>query len=76
MGGFEGGSSTLMYMLFELAQHPNVQNKVREEISSTLKSHGDELTYELMKSMPYLNMVIDGKKFLFTINNYFKHTKN
>ncbi|XP_065214714.1 probable cytochrome P450 6a13 [Planococcus citri] len=59
VGGFEGGASTIMYMLFELAQHPEIQDKVRQEILSTLESNEGELTYEMMKSMTYLNMVID-----------------
>lgn len=64
IGGFESSASTLMYMLFELAQHPDVQNKVRQEILTTLESNGGEMTYEMMTSLTYLNMVIDGRKFI------------
>ena len=61
LAGFEGASTTLMFLLFELAHHPHIQSKLRKEIISTIESNGGEFTYEMMKSMPYLDMVIAGK---------------
>ncbi|XP_065214745.1 probable cytochrome P450 6a21 [Planococcus citri] len=59
VGGFEGASNTLMFTLFALAENPHIQSKLREEILSALESNGGELTYEMMKNIPYLEMVID-----------------
>ncbi|XP_065215041.1 cytochrome P450 6k1-like [Planococcus citri] len=58
IGGFEGASTTLMLLLFEMAQNPEIQTKLRQEIISTLESNGGELTYDVMKKMPYLEMVM------------------
>ncbi|XP_065214692.1 probable cytochrome P450 6a20 isoform X2 [Planococcus citri] len=58
IGGFEGASNALMFLLFELTQHPDIQNKLREEILSTLESNNGEMTYEMMRKLPYLEMVI------------------
>ncbi|XP_065214810.1 probable cytochrome P450 6a13 isoform X1 [Planococcus citri] len=58
IGGFEGASTTLMLLLFEMAHNPDIQTKLRQEIISTLESNGGELTYEMMKKMPYLDMVL------------------
>lgn len=66
VGGFEGASDAIMLMLFELAQHPHIQNKLREEILSTMENHKNKLNYEMMKKMPYLEMVIAGDE---SINN-------
>ncbi|XP_065214850.1 probable cytochrome P450 6a13 isoform X2 [Planococcus citri] len=59
LGGFEGGSSTIMLTLFALAENPHIQSKLREEILSALEINGGELSYQTMKKIPYLEMVID-----------------
>lgn len=56
--GFETSSSNLTYGLFELAKTPHVQEKLRAEIKSVLEKHNDELTYESMFEMTYLDQVI------------------
>ncbi|XP_065216834.1 uncharacterized protein LOC135843031 [Planococcus citri] len=58
VGGFDNGSSALAFMLFELAQHPEMQDKVRDEIWSILDTNDGEFTYDMMKKMPYLEMII------------------
>ncbi|XP_065206696.1 uncharacterized protein LOC135836046 [Planococcus citri] len=58
IGGFDGASTTLMLLLFEMAQNPDIQTKLRQEIISTIESNGGELTYDMMKKMPYLEMVL------------------
>lgn len=56
--GFETSSSTMNFCIFELAQHPEIQDKLRTEIDYYLKKDNDELTYEAVMSMPYLDMVV------------------
>uniref|UniRef100_A0A1Y1KCH3 Cytochrome P450 n=1 Tax=Photinus pyralis TaxID=7054 RepID=A0A1Y1KCH3_PHOPY len=58
VAGFETSSSTLSFCLFELAQHQDMQEKVREEIESVLGTH-NELTYEAIKELKYMRQVID-----------------
>lgn len=61
VGGFETSSSTGTFVLFNLVRHPEVQEKLREEIKEVLKRHRNEINYEAMKEMKYLQMVIDGE---------------
>ncbi|XP_065080037.1 probable cytochrome P450 6a14 [Ochlerotatus camptorhynchus] len=57
VAGFETSSTTMVNCLFELAMNPDIQEKLRSEIS---KACGDgPLTYESVSSVEYLNMVID-----------------
>lgn len=58
--GFEPSSSTLSFLMFELAQNTDIQNKVREEINTVLENNNSQLTYETMKLMTYTDMVING----------------
>uniref|UniRef100_A0AAT9UTI8 Cytochrome P450 6PZ28 short isoform n=1 Tax=Maconellicoccus hirsutus TaxID=177089 RepID=A0AAT9UTI8_MACHI len=60
IAGFETSSSTLNFMLMELAQNHHIQNKLRDEIITVLENNNNELTYEAMKQMKYMDMVIDG----------------
>lgn len=57
---FETSSTTLTFALYELALNPDVQETLRNDIQTVLSRHGNELTYEAMLDMKYLQMVIDG----------------
>lgn len=58
--GFETSPTLITFALYELAQHPDIQDKVRREIVNVLKKHGDQITYESMNDLNYLNQVLDG----------------
>lgn len=58
-GGFETSASTMAYCLYELAQNPDIQDKLRKEICDVMEENGNELTYDCMSEMKYLNMVMD-----------------
>lgn len=57
-GGFETSSTTLSFALYELALAPDVQTKLREEINDAISSNGGEITYDMVMTLPYLDMVI------------------
>lgn len=56
--GFETSSTTMSFALYELAQHEDIQQRVRDEVVDTLEKHKGEFTYDCMKEMVYLNQVI------------------
>lgn len=50
----------MSFALYELALNIDVQDKLRIEILANLEKHDNEITYESMLEMKYLQMVIDG----------------
>uniref|UniRef100_A0AAT9UU66 Cytochrome P450 6AED1 n=1 Tax=Maconellicoccus hirsutus TaxID=177089 RepID=A0AAT9UU66_MACHI len=56
--GFETSSSSLGYVMLELALNKNVQNTARNEIIKVLSENGGEITYDSLKDMTYADMVI------------------
>nr|CAD7424637.1 unnamed protein product [Timema monikensis] len=50
--------SILNFCLHELAMNPDVQDNLREDVDSSLRQHGGELTYEAVNSMKYMDQVI------------------
>lgn len=60
LGGFDSSSTVVTFALYELAQHQNLQVKVRKEIDDVLTKH-DGLSYDVLNEMTYLHKVINGK---------------
>ncbi|GAB0100090.1 hypothetical protein DMENIID0001_160740 [Sergentomyia squamirostris] len=59
LAGFETSSTTMRFCLLELAHHPEIQYRVREEIKSVLSNHDNKITYESLSEMKYLEQVIN-----------------
>ncbi|XP_076760333.1 cytochrome P450 6j1-like [Xylocopa sonorina] len=57
--GYETSSITLSFIGYQLATHPDVQEKLRSEVKSTVEKHGNELTFEALKEMTYMDNVIN-----------------
>ena len=62
--GFETSGSTMSYALYELALHPEIQNRLRAEIMQVLNKHNGQLTYDGVQEMAYLDMVVSGGLFV------------
>nr|XP_023014564.1 cytochrome P450 9e2-like [Leptinotarsa decemlineata] len=62
--GFDTVSSLMCFMSHELAVHPDIQTKLRDEIEETLAECGGEVTYEAILKMKYMDMVISGEKLI------------
>ncbi|KAK7602693.1 hypothetical protein V9T40_006667 [Parthenolecanium corni] len=58
VAGVETTAAAISFCLYELALNPDVQNKLRQEVRTVLKANGGELTYETLKQLKYLDMVI------------------
>lgn len=64
---FETSSSTLSFSLYELSKNIECQNKLRREINEVLARHNNQISYEALMDMKYLEWVIDGElKFRYT----------
>lgn len=61
IAGFETSSSTMTFTMLELAQHQDIQDKLRKEILEVLAKHDGKITYDGIMEMPYLDKVICGK---------------
>ncbi|XP_017487087.1 PREDICTED: cytochrome P450 6g1-like [Rhagoletis zephyria] len=57
--GFETSSSTMAFALYELAKHPDLQERLRNEIRDALLIDHGKLSYETITNLPYLGMVVD-----------------
>ncbi|VVC90586.1 unnamed protein product [Leptidea sinapis] len=57
--GYETSATTGQFAAYELARHPDIQARARDEILTVLQKHGGECTYEAQNEMTYLNMVLD-----------------
>ncbi|KAB0797624.1 hypothetical protein PPYR_08617 [Photinus pyralis] len=55
--GFETVSATMSFTLYELCLNHEIQNKLREEIQSTMMQY-ETMSYEAIQSMKYLHMVV------------------
>lgn len=59
VAGFEPASTTIQFVLFELARNLSVQKKLQEEIDVAIEKAGG-ITYDAIQSMEYLDQVISG----------------
>ena len=57
--GFESSSTTISFGLFELAHCQDTQDKLRREILEFEKKNDGKISYENVKDMKYLNMVVN-----------------
>ena len=57
LAGHETTSGTLTATLYFLSRHPDIQDKVREEIEQIF--HGDEPNYDSIKLLQYVNLVMN-----------------
>lgn len=58
LAGFETSATTMAFALYELSLQPAIQQRLRTEISTVLGKHDQELTYETVQEMSYLEKVI------------------
>ncbi|MGL5405352.1 MAG: cytochrome P450 [Propionibacteriaceae bacterium] len=60
VAGFETSSSTLSFCLYELTKNAEIQRKVQEELDKVFKrSSVDEITYEMLSDLKYLECCVD-----------------
>lgn len=58
IAGFDTSASTLTYCLYELIRNKELKEKVQREIDETLERHNNEITYDAINEMKYLELCI------------------
>ncbi|XP_028611834.1 cytochrome P450 3A11 [Grammomys surdaster] len=66
--GYETTSSTLSFVLYSLATHPDIQKKLQEEIDRALPNKATP-TYDIVMEMEYLDMVLNETLRVYPIAN-------
>jgi cytochrome P450 family 6 len=61
LAGFETSATTMSFALYELSLQPDMQQKLRTEITTVLEKYDQQVTYEALQEMPYLEKVIFGE---------------
>ncbi|XP_046945330.1 cytochrome P450 3A12 isoform X1 [Lynx rufus] len=64
--GYETTSTSLSFLVYELATHPDVQQKLQEEIDATFPNKAPP-TYDALVQMEYLDMVLNEALRLYPI---------
>jgi len=59
IGGFETSSTLMTFTLYELALNPDIQERLREEITTGIEENDGKLTYDMLFGFKYLDMVIN-----------------
>lgn len=62
IAGFETTSSSMQFLLYELAKNKNIQSKLRNEIKNALAKHGGIISYDAVCEVEYLGQIIDGNQ--------------
>jgi cytochrome P450 family 6 len=57
LAGFETSSTTISNALYELALNQKIQDNLREEINENYAKHGENLIYDNIKKMHYLDKI-------------------
>ena len=68
LAGFESVSVLMCFMCHELALHPDIQERLQNEVDETRKECGGKLTYEALMKMKYMDMVMSGTTICFLSN--------
>lgn len=60
IAGFDTISTAMCHMSYELAQNEDIQQRLLDEIDTTLEECNGKLSYEIVLNMKYLDMVLSG----------------
>ncbi|XP_006997398.3 cytochrome P450 3A25 [Peromyscus maniculatus bairdii] len=66
--GYDATSTSICFMMYELATHPDVQKKLQDEIDRTLPNKSP-VTYDALMDMEYLDMMVNETLRLYPIAN-------
>ncbi|KAL7043618.1 hypothetical protein ACKWTF_001596 [Chironomus riparius] len=58
IAGAESSSSTIAYMLYELARNQELMKRAKTDVQDTLAKHNGEITYESIKDMQFIDLCV------------------
>lgn len=73
LAGFDTTQSLLLFCAYALAIHPEIQDKLRQEVDTVLEENDGDFTYDSIHRMAYLDMVINGENIdenLVSVSNF------
>ena len=57
IAGVDTTSNALSRVLHLLSEHPDVQTKLRSEVQQAQEQHGEEIPFDELMALPYLDAV-------------------
>ena len=60
LAGFETTSTSLGFAILEIALDDKIQNRIRQEIITTLEKYENDINYDFIAELQYLEMVLLG----------------
>ena len=69
LAGFDVTETLLMFACYELSLHPEIQERLYQEIKDAVEKNNGKMDYDLVNRMEYLEMVISGKQSQMKINS-------
>lgn len=64
LAGVDTISSAISNCIFELARNPEMRKKLQMEIDDTMTTYSNEISYESLKKMTYLDLCLKGNFFI------------
>lgn len=61
VAGFDTSSTLLCFMAHELTLHPEIQQRLQEEIDEVASNSKSKLNYNDLQGMKYMDMVVSGQ---------------
>jgi cytochrome P450 family 6 len=58
IAGHDSSSATIAYILIELTRNEALMKRAKDDIKSTLKKHDGSLTYESVKDMKFIDLLV------------------
>nr|ULR85445.1 cytochrome P450 [Spodoptera frugiperda] len=61
VAGFETVSTAMSFLLYELALHPDIQERLAQEIKENDAKNGGKFDFNSIQNMVYMDMVVSGE---------------
>lgn len=70
--GLDPVATTVTFCLYELAYHPEIQDRLFQEIQTVRNECGDEIGFEDLKKLQYLEQVVNGMPYQYACYDFYQ----